>query len=380
MAEERSGDEQQQKRRRWRLRLDDLKASWSPSGGLTLAGGGVLGVVLVLLAWLIFLKPQSQVKPTAVEVQREPTSSAGPSPFMPPVGQDQPNITPPAKTGGEFTGDTPGLFGEKDDKPSCDAQSLTAYLRANPAKAKAWADALGLRPGDIPSYVASLTPVVLRSDTAVTNYRYANSRFFAYPAVLQAGTAVFINSYGEPKVKCFCGNPLTKAKSYPQARYVGPAWQHFQPKSVTVIHRTPTVIKNYTIINIFKHTTVYRPAPPPRHNDDDWHCKKYPDSHECQGGTTPPAETPPAETPPAEPPPYEPPPAEPPPYEPPPAEPPPAEPPPYEPPPAEPPPAEPPPAEPAVPDELDDSGNRGDSGDSGDSGNSGDSGDSGNPR
>ena len=51
MTEEKRPDDEQPKRRRWRLRLDDLKASWSPSGGLTLAGGGVLGAVLVVLAW-----------------------------------------------------------------------------------------------------------------------------------------------------------------------------------------------------------------------------------------------------------------------------------------------------------------------------------------
>jgi hypothetical protein len=28
--------------------------------------------------------------------------------------------------------------------------------------------------------------------------------------VLQAGTAVFVNPYGEPKVKCRNGNPLTR--------------------------------------------------------------------------------------------------------------------------------------------------------------------------
>lgn len=111
------------------VRLDGVKAEWPMSGGLTLADGGFVGVVLLVLAWLIF-QPQSQVQSTAAEVQREPISSAGASPFMSPVGQDQPNITPPTNTGGEFSGDTQGLFGETSDKPSCDAQSLTGLTRA----------------------------------------------------------------------------------------------------------------------------------------------------------------------------------------------------------------------------------------------------------
>jgi hypothetical protein len=233
----------------------------------------------------IFHQPQSQVQPTTAKVQREPVSSAGPNPFMSPVGHDQPYITPPANTGGRFSGSTPGLFGETGDKPSCDAQNLIANLQAEPVKAEAWADALGLRSEDIPSYVTSLIPVVLRSDTAITTYGYADGHFFAYPAVLQVGTTVFINSYGKPKAKCFSGNPLTVAMSYPQVSYVGSPWQGFQPTSITVIERTPTVINNYTLINVVKGITIYRPAPLPRHNDDNWYCKKHADSDRCQGGT-----------------------------------------------------------------------------------------------
>jgi hypothetical protein len=183
------------------------------------------------------------------------------------------------------------LFGEADDKSSCDEQSLIANLQADPAKADAWADALGLHAEDIPSYVASLVPVVLRSDTAVTSYGYADGRFFAYPAVLQAGTAVFINSYGEPKIKCFSGNPLTAPTSYPsypqasyEVIYVGPSWQDFQPTSITVIQRTPTVINNYNIVNVVTRNIIYRSAPRPQRNDDNWYCKKYPRTDNCQGG------------------------------------------------------------------------------------------------
>ena len=289
--EEHSDDEQQQKRRRWRLHLDNVKAEWSVSGGLTLAGGGFAGAVLVVLACLIFNQPQhqsqsqSQAPPFTTVVQREPISSPGVNPFMPPVGRDQPNITPLPHTGGAFSGNTSGLFGETGDKPSCDAQSLVANLQADPAKENAWADALGLHSEDVPSYVASLIPVVLRSDTAVTSYGYADGHFLAYPAVLQAGTAVFINSYGEPKAKCFSGNPLTAALTYPQVSYVGSPWQNFQPTSITVINRTTTVINKYTFVNIIKGTTVYRPAPRPQYKDDNWYCKKHPDADNCQGST-----------------------------------------------------------------------------------------------
>jgi hypothetical protein len=307
---ERWDDGRKKKRRHRRLPLDSIKAEWPVSRRLTLAGSGLVGLVVIALAWSIFHQTQSHIQPTTAEVRREPISSAGPNPFMSPVGHDQPNITAVTNTGGAFSGNTPGLYGETGDKQSCDAQSLLTNLQADRAKADAWADALGLHPQDIPSYVASLVPVVLRSDTAVTSYGYADDHFFAYPAVLQAGTAVLINSYGEPKVKCFSGNPLTAPMSYPQASYqasyVGPIWQDFQPTSITLIQRTPTIINNYTIVNVVTRSITYRPAPRPQHNDNNWYCKKYPDSDKCQDGTrgkppiihAPPPKAPPVDTPP----------------------------------------------------------------------------------
>jgi hypothetical protein len=114
------------------------------------------------------------------------------------VGTDQDGLTPPEGAAGELTGDTQGLYGEAGDQPVCDGQALLANLQADPAKAGAWAEAVGIASGDIPGYVSSLNPVVLRSDTAVTSYGYEGGTFFAYPAVLQAGSSVFVNGYGEP--------------------------------------------------------------------------------------------------------------------------------------------------------------------------------------
>jgi hypothetical protein len=224
---------------------------------------------------------------TAAQVQLERTSSAGSNPFTTPVGQDQSIITPSANTGGTLSGDAPGLFADTGDKPSCDTQTLIANLNADTAKATAWATALGLKAEDIPTYVTSLTPVVLRSDTAVTSYGYADSRFLAYPAVLQAGTAVFINSYGEPKAKCFSGNPLAKPASNPQANYVGPAWGGFAPASIAAIQRAPTVINNYTFVDIKHGHTVRRHAPQPRYDDSKKHCSSGANSSQCTGGSSP---------------------------------------------------------------------------------------------
>jgi Tfp pilus assembly protein PilW len=107
--------------------------------------------------------------PAAAQVRMEPTSSAGTDAFMAPVGQDDASIAP-VRAGGVQPGDTNGLYGQVGDTPSCDAQSLLANLQADSAKASAWAQALGITPADIPMFVASMSPVLLRADTAVTNH------------------------------------------------------------------------------------------------------------------------------------------------------------------------------------------------------------------
>lgn len=70
--DEKAPDEQRRTRRRWRVRLDGIKADWSVSGGLTVAGTGFVGALLVVLGWLFF-QQQSQVEvPDLVGLSRVP--------------------------------------------------------------------------------------------------------------------------------------------------------------------------------------------------------------------------------------------------------------------------------------------------------------------
>ena len=109
-----------------------------------------------------------------------------------------------------------------------------------------------IRATDIPSFVAGLTPVLLRADTAVTAFGYDDPAFFSYPAVLQAGTAVLINGRGEPTVKCYNGNPLaSRAQPAPTVArtvsYVGPRWTTFRTTSVTVVRPSTTINQTFCI-------------------------------------------------------------------------------------------------------------------------------------
>ena len=214
-------------------------------------------VVLVLSGTVAALTLTRTSSPAAVTLQ--PAGTPGINPFMPPAGTDQPGPRLVKGSGGTLSGGTPGLYGGTLRKASCNPQQMVSFLRAHPDKAAAWASVLGIRPAGIPGYVAGLTPVVLRSDTAVTNHGYTDGHVTSFPAVLQAGTAVLIDRYGQPVTKCFCGNPLTRPTAYTRAAYTGKRWPSFSPASVTYIQQATVVIKSFILVDPATGATFRRP-------------------------------------------------------------------------------------------------------------------------
>lgn len=241
---------------------------------MLIATGLALCVLVAVAAWaLLGSHPSSTdstapVKPTAVEVQAEPTNSTGSNAFTPPVGQDKTGLQTVA-AGGTVSGGTPAVYGAEGDKPSCDAPTLLAYLQADPAKAGAWAQSLDIAVADIPSFVQTLSPVLLRADTSVIVHGYIDGKFDPYPAILQAGTAVFVNPYGEPTVKCFSGDPLGKGLVVTQAAIAGPVWVGFAPRTVVVIQPTPAPVEERVVVNVVTNQTfAWRVV----HNNKFGHC------------------------------------------------------------------------------------------------------------
>jgi len=187
------------------------------------------------------------------EVAAAPVSTAGANPFMPKVGRDHPGLKPPAKaasaTGGpvRYSAALPGLYGGTRNYRTCNAAQLVHFLEQNPSKAAAWALTLGINTSQIREYVSGLTDVILRTDTRVTNHGYENGIAIPLQSVLEAGTAVFVNRYGEPVVKCFCGNPLTSPVLFAAPVYTGPLWTGFGPTQITVIRQSTTIINKFTL-------------------------------------------------------------------------------------------------------------------------------------
>ena len=104
------------------------------------------------------------------------------------------------------------------------------FLLSHKQERQAWADVLGIDSDkdSVSRYVRSLTPVTLTVDTRITNHMFKNGRAVPFQSILVAGTAVLVDKYGRPVVRCKCGNPLLQPIHYPKIRCKG-CPPHYKP-------------------------------------------------------------------------------------------------------------------------------------------------------
>ncbi|MFJ4468412.1 DUF6777 domain-containing protein [Streptomyces sp. NPDC089424] len=203
----------------------------------------------------------------AGEVILQPTSSTGPDPYTPSTAKSTSSLpsaapgTAPAKDNSlrSVAGSEPGLYGGTLNTASCDVEKQIRHLHSDRGKNKAFASVLALREPGVAGYLRALTPVVLRSDTRVTNHGYRDGEATRFQAVLQAGTAVLVDNRGEPKVRCACGNPLTRAvphKTAPQQK--GTPWAGYRPQNVVVVNRSAAEVKEFVILDTQERSWIRR--------------------------------------------------------------------------------------------------------------------------
>ncbi|MBM7805324.1 hypothetical protein JOD57_001161 [Geodermatophilus bullaregiensis] len=166
---------------------------------------------------------------------------------------------PAAATGGQVTGDRPGLYGGTGDEV-CDPAGMTEYLAEHPEVAEAWADAQDVPADRVGDYLATLTPVVLRFDTAVTNHGLVDGRAVPFQSVLQAGTAVLVDDSGVPQVRCICGNPLDAPASRPAPEYQGDPWPGFSPATVVAVEGSPAPVPAFVLVDDASGVVESRPV------------------------------------------------------------------------------------------------------------------------
>jgi hypothetical protein len=147
----------------------------------------------------------------AIKVLAIAVGVLGPDPFIQQrLGKDESGVQP-GPNGGIRSGGVAGLYGGTLNKRACDKTKLIKYLTdpANARKASAWAGVRRIKIKNISAYIKRLTPVLLRNDTRVRNHGFRDGVATVLEALLEAGIAVLIDEWGEPVVKCNCGNPLS---------------------------------------------------------------------------------------------------------------------------------------------------------------------------
>jgi hypothetical protein len=232
---------------------DDRLTDPVPAAPDTKGGGGgswlrrpvtwvsVVVVVALVAGGIVFLGGDEAA---ASEVILEPVAAGGEDPFFDSIATAAVEV----ESGGieevsgqdasveSLGGDTPGLYGGTGEDAVCDPDALVAFLQDDKAKARAFAEPLGIAPRAISDYIGGLTPVVLREDTRVTNHGFKDGRATPVQAVLQAGTAVLVDDLGVPRVRCACGNPLVEPAAVEgRTEFVGNSWDGFDDTRLVAV-------------------------------------------------------------------------------------------------------------------------------------------------
>ncbi|MDJ0954011.1 MAG: serine/threonine-protein kinase, partial [Acidimicrobiia bacterium] len=153
------------------------------------------------------------------------------------------------------SGAAPGLYGGTEILSTCDKEALIAFMQENLDKAAAWAGVQEIDVDDIPEFVRSLTDVILQVDTRVTNHGFRDGIANPINSVLQAGTAVLVDAFGIPRVRCFCGNPLQPAVELEvDVTVSGTAWPGFDLGNTVVVQALEEVA-DFTLNDILSPLT-----------------------------------------------------------------------------------------------------------------------------
>jgi serine/threonine protein kinase len=219
--------------------------------------GAALAVVVLAVATAVGLGVGREQPAARPEIFLEPNTAAGQNPFTPSASIPQPPATNPGTDpagapvqGGTVrtvNGELPGLYGGSRNLTTCDTALMVTYLAQNPDKGRAWASVFNITPEQIPAFIAELTPVILRTDTRVTNHGFQDGKATPFQSVLQAGTAVLVDKFGVPRVRCACGNPLLEPVAVTSAVYSDQRWATFSPESLSLVRPSPTVIDTFVL-------------------------------------------------------------------------------------------------------------------------------------
>lgn len=186
------------------------------------------------------------------EVVDDPTASTGTTPTTSPVGPT---------TLVSLRGTAPGVFGGTRDEMTCDPDLLVTALEQRPAEADAWAEVLDIEVEEIAEYVATMTAVNLTVDTRVTNHGFVEGEAIPRQSVLQVGTAVLVDEFGAPRVRCSSGSPLLAPEAVEgTTAYRGAAWDTFDPATTAAMAPAPEPVVEFEVLDVSSGDIFVRPV------------------------------------------------------------------------------------------------------------------------
>ncbi|MFH8926796.1 DUF6777 domain-containing protein [Streptomyces pristinaespiralis] len=189
------------------------------------------------------------------------TVTAGEPPALPTVA-----TAPKSPSGGGVTlrtlsGATPGLYAGAQESASCDIGRQAGLLASDKRKAKAFAEAAGVEHSGVAAFLRGLTPVVLRADVRVTGHGFHDGSAVARQSVLQAGTAVLVDEYGAPRVRCASGAPLEQPVAIRTApANKGEPWSGYRADRVIVIKPAAQAVNNLLLVSVVDNGWIERPS------------------------------------------------------------------------------------------------------------------------
>lgn len=158
-------------------------------------------------------------------------------------------------------GSNPGVFGGSPLGEVCDIDSLVALLLATPVVGEAWAAVHEIEVDQIPGFAATLTPVVLLRDTAVSEFGFRSGTIVPRLAVLQRGTTVLVDERGGLRARCISGNPLRTAPPIPDEPTVfGHPWTGFSPGAVDLISAGSGTVGQFVLVDVTTGLPIVREA------------------------------------------------------------------------------------------------------------------------
>ncbi|WP_330766856.1 hypothetical protein QWW32_17165 [Rhodococcus sp. M8-20] len=146
------------------------------------------------------------------------------------------------------SGDRTGLYGGSLERELCDRERLAGTLEQDPAKQEAWLDVFDV--ADARGYLRTLTPVLLRADTRVTDHEYRGGRAVPVQSVLEAGTVVLVDDRGVPRVRCAPGSPLLSPVLSSGQDLEGEGWSGLDEERLFVVQPGAAPVGELTVVDV----------------------------------------------------------------------------------------------------------------------------------